>query len=166
MPILVRNTIAFLAAVGIYGGGISATMYIMSSFAAPERFGVWALFLLPCAFGVIGHFLFHGKSRAVLVLLAFVVSAIALSFVEPALFAAPDPRNARVQMFLWISLGVAAAVATNFTGWVAGLIKSDRADATIEEVARAPGIAKRKSTLLYRLGRSVGRWMRSSGRRI
>lgn len=125
MPIPVRNAIAFLVAVAIYAGGISATMSGMSSFAAPQRSGVWVLFLLPCAFGVIGHFLFRGKSRAVLVLLAFVVSVIALSFVEPALLAAPDSRNARVQIFLWIALGVLAAVATNVTGWVARLIRRD-----------------------------------------
>jgi hypothetical protein len=162
---MVRNTIAFLVAVAIYAGGISATTYIMSSFVAPERSGVWVLILLLCAFGVIGHFLFQGKSRAVLVLLAFVVSAIALSFVEPALFATQDARNARVQIILWILLGVVAAVATNFTGWVAKLFKGDRAETTTEEVMEAPGIEKRKSTLAYHLGRFAGRWMRGSGRR-
>ena len=64
-------------------------------------------------------------------------------------------RNARVQVFLWIALGVAAAVATTFTGWVAELVKSDRAEATTEEVKEAPGIEKRKSTLGYHLGRSA-----------
>ena len=159
MPILVRNSIAFPVAVAIYAGGISATTYIMSSFVAPERSDVWALILLPCAFGVIGHFLFQGKSRAVHVLLAFVVSAIALGFVDPALFAAQDARNARVQIILWISLGVVAAVTTNFAGWIAKLIKSDRAEATTKEVMETPGIEKQTSTLAYHLGRSASRWL-------
>ena len=162
MPVLARNAIAFLVAVAIYVGGFRATGYILTLFDVDVGFRAFLLY--QCAFGVVGYFLFGGNSRAVLVLFASIISALALNVVAPDPVAAPDPRNGMVQVFVWISMGVLAAITTNLTGWVVERIKNSRSGPTTEEAKETERLARRESSLTYRLGTWVGRRLHSSGR--
>jgi hypothetical protein len=155
MPLLTRNAIAFLIAVAIYAGGLRAAGYIFDLLHL--QWGLGALLLFHCAFGIVGYFLFRGSSRAVLVFFASIIYIVAFNVV------APDRHDGWAQVFVSISFGVLAAITTNLTGWVVERIKNSRSGPTMEEVKETERLARRESTLAFRLGKWVGRRLHSSG---
>ena len=154
MPVLVRNSIAFLVAIAIYVSGLWAAGYIFELLHL--QWGLSALLLFSCAFGIVGYFLFRGNSRAVLVLLVSVTCGVALEVV------APDQRH--VQVFVSIAFGVLAAIVTNLTGWVVERVTITHSRSAVGEAQEAERFARRKSTLAYRLGKWVGYRLHGSGR--
>jgi hypothetical protein len=161
VPVLVRNTFAFFVAVAIYVGSFLVYRYIFSLFG----YHIFdALILFQCAFGVVGYLLFSGNSRAVLVLFATLISEIALNTVMLDPIVAPDPRHAYVQTFVWASMAMLSAIATNITGWVSEWIHVRRFGPPMAEENESERIAKNKTTLAYRLGKLVGH-LRSNLRR-
>src|SRR5262249_54421942 len=124
--------------------------------------GFGAFLLFQCAFGVVGYFLFTGNSRAVLVLFAALASAIALIFMLKDPVTSWHRRIDRMQIFVWASMWGLAVVATNMTGWIARWVNNRRAGPPMGEAKETARLAKRESTLAYRLGKWVGhRWSRS-----
>ena len=162
MPLLARNAIAFLIAVAIYAGGLRAAGYIFDLLHL--QWGLGAYLFFHFAFGIVGYFLFRGNSRAVLVLFATIIYAVALYLVAPDAVVAPDRRDAGVQIFVSISFGLLAAITTNLTGWVVERIRNSRSGPTTEEAKETERLARRESSLTYRLGKWVGRRLHSSGR--
>ena len=156
MPLLIRNAVAFLIAVAIYAGGLQAAGYIFVLFHL--EWGLSAYVLFHCAFGIVGYFLFRGNSRAVLVLFASIIYAVALNVV------APDRHQAVVQIFVSISFGILAAITTNLTGWVVERSKNGRSGPIVEDTKDVEILARQESMLGYRLGKWVGRQLHSSAR--
>ena len=162
MPLLARNAIAFLIAVGIYAGGLRAGGYIFGSLDPQWGIGVFVLFL--CVFGIVGYFLFRGNSRAVLVLFAAISIPVALTLVAPDPIDAAGRRNGLVSIFVSISFGFLPAIATNLTGWVVERIKNGRSGPIYKEAKETESRPRRESTLVYRLGKWVGSRLRNARR--
>lgn len=163
MPLLARNAIGFLIAVAIYAGGLPGAGYIFAILHL--RWGeLGVLLFFYCTFGIVGYFLFRGNSRAVLVLFAAIIGAVALNVLAPDPIVAPDRRQSLVSIVVSISFGILAAITTNVTGWVVEQITNNRSTQMIEEPKGSERLARRESTLVYRLGMCVGRRLRSSRR--
>jgi hypothetical protein len=154
MPLLARNAIAFLIAIGIYAGGLRAGGYIFGSLDPSWGIGVFVLF--HWVFGMVGYFLFRGNSRAVLVLFAAISVSVALNLVAPDPIDAADRRNGLASIVVSISFGILAAIATNLTGWVVEQIKNSRSGAIYNEAKETESRSRRESTLVYRLGKWIG----------
>jgi hypothetical protein len=162
MPLLARNAIAFLIAMGIYAGGLRAGGYFFGSLDPQRGIGVFVLF--HCVFGMVGYFLFRGNSRAVLVLFAVISVSAALNLVAPDPVDVADRRIGLASIVISISFGILAAIATNLTGWVVEQIENSRSGAIHDEAKETGSRSRRESTLPYRLGKWIGSRLHSARR--
>lgn len=156
MPPFARNAIAFPIALAIYSGGLRAAGYVFSLLHV--QWGLVAYLLFHCIFGALGYSLFQGKSRAVLVLFVSVTYAFAITAF------ASDGQNSGATIFIWISFGILAAITTNVTSWIVARINISDTVPAMKDAKEFENIARREPTLVYRLGKWVGRRRHTSAR--
>lgn len=154
MTVFARNAIAFLVAIAIYIGGLRVAGFIFDLLHL--EWGLVALLAFHFAFGVAGYFLFRGNSRAVLVLFASITYGVTLAVVKP------DPRH--VQLFVSISFGVLAAMATSLTSWVVERVTRTDSKPAVGVAKEANRPEGRDSTLAYRVGKWIGDRLQRSSR--